>query len=166
MLSNVDWTRLIEGLTDATARGRLRWTEDAFASSALGVALAFSRLISPRRLIAEVSSARYELVAAETGKPPFELRVLERDSSREWKEVGRVESSTHTYETSNYSVNRALEALYAAVDSTIEDGSAVVDRLLGGLNEDRGANPLPTDRGLPRSVGREPGDFNPMTQPF
>lgn len=160
MLSNEDWVRLIDGLNAATRDGRLRWTEEPYFASALGLSVSLSRLMSPRRLIAERPSARYTMAAGESGLAPYELRVFERDKKREWVEVDAVSSSTRVYGNSNYSVNSALEALYRSIDSTVEAGEKIVDRLLDDLQSDAPRPPLP------RVVPRDPEDPNPLTQKF
>ena len=51
--------------------------------------------------------------------------------------IGTVKSSTNVGDSVQFEVNEALKKLFMAVDESTESSKQIVDRLLGGLGENR-----------------------------
>jgi hypothetical protein len=135
MLDKEDWTRLINGIAEATQSGQLGWEESAVTSQPLAATALEAVLQGWHRqvtLVAVSRSTRYELSAASEGKAPYELVVLDV-SPRKTRTLGSIRSSSSVSDGMNRAVNAALEELYQTVASGIESGEDVVNRLLGDL---------------------------------
>ncbi|WDG17489.1 hypothetical protein [Microbacterium sp. Clip185] len=124
-----DWTRLIDGLVDATESGRLRWEEEMPLPGPGGMSLAVV-IRGDRTIKARGKDSLYEL-SSSGGTAPFELSVSEKQG-HEWRTVD-VLHSTPRYGDARFVLNQKLSELSLVAENTIERGSDVVDRLLGGL---------------------------------
>lgn len=138
MLSDGDWTRLIDGLITATEAGRLDWQGEGVRQGGIaGVYAAsgasLSRLIAAgrTRLTATTTKSIYEVSASHGGLAPFGLKVWERTGFNQ-KEIGSVDSSVSAGAMRS-GVNDALRALWNAAAATVEPGDVIVDRLLEDL---------------------------------
>lgn len=136
MLDADSWRRLIDGLNEATRRGRIEWeaAEKNSKSATLGSLVLRSRADgSVRVFTARAGSTIYELTSEDPrGLAPFELLVRELRGTQ-FRQVGRLESSTEVADNSVAELNSSLAYLFKTVSSTIETPDEVVTRLLRGL---------------------------------
>lgn len=138
LLDRDSWTRLVRGLRNATARGRLEWERRDIRAGegarALGN-LILDSMNRPRVFVGLAQDTRYELSSADSfGRAPFELSVWQLEGAKT-KAVDSVRSSLDVSDYSALSLNAALQELFQTVDSTTESSAQIVDRLLRDLDE-------------------------------
>jgi hypothetical protein len=140
MLDGPSWVRLIDGLTQYTGRGRIRWERKGSAAGDINLAATVSRAFlnsmnQPKIFGANAGQAMYEIASSDGyGGAPYEFRVWEFEGTK-IHSLGTVKSSTNVGDSVQFEVNEALKRLFMAVDESTESSEQIVDRLLGGFGE-------------------------------
>lgn len=136
MFDSESWSRLIQGLVEATEREELTWerrngaTPHGSIIPNLGAAM-MSSLTGRRFLRAKAKSGVYELSSDAFGGAPYSLTVWER-SGENLKPIDHVKSSTDI--SKFLGLNMDLERLYKVADASVVDPQVIVDRLLGDFS--------------------------------
>lgn len=139
MLDDSAWSQLLDGLTAATAAGKLRW-EQVQSRQSEGIG-AFGMTILDsltRGKIFRATTATgfqtYEIKASDSmGRGPYEVTAWEKSGGTESRALGFIKSSTDA--GFSFSVNQRLETLFKAVDASVESSDETVARLLKGLGQ-------------------------------
>jgi hypothetical protein len=135
MLDELSWGRLIDGLIEATSRGRIDWDVVDRSSKAMQAGL-IVRKGAPgyaRLFTSHSNGAVYELTSEDPrGLAPYEL-VVREVRGKQLKQIGRLRSSTEVGDDSIADLNARLSYLFKTVDGSVESSDEVVSRLLRGL---------------------------------
>lgn len=136
-LDQESWVKLLTGLTDASKRGDLKWRRkepgsvvDPYRFSRSGL----SALAGGQTLYAQTSKTVYELIADPFGRAPYEFSVFDR-SGKVSEPIAHYKSSTAFENPLNVLLNKYVDDLFQAASQTIEEPSAIVNRLLGEIGK-------------------------------
>src|SRR5690606_23768018 len=136
MIDPPSGARLLRGLVEATQGGRLIWTESTVGrATASALYLSGVGLGHGRAFRAQKGGTSYELRADNLlGKAPYTLDIYEIGPSAKRALVGSLESSTSVHDPTTFELNAGLDELYKLVNSSVESGDELVERLLDELD--------------------------------